>query len=84
MLLDENCTDNIVLLNDNQEPVELEQIATIPYNDEVYAILKPVIDVPGVADNEAFVFLLNYENQTIVLVEDENLCDVIFEKYENL
>ena len=38
-LFDENNTDNIVLYNEKEEPVEFEQIAIIPIEENVYAIL---------------------------------------------
>ena len=38
-IYDENNEENIVLYNENDEPVEFEQIAVIPIEDNVYVIV---------------------------------------------
>ena len=50
-LFDENNTDNIVLYNEREEEVEFEQVAIIPIIENLYAILKPVQKIDGVADD---------------------------------
>ena len=55
-LFDENNTDSIVLFDENGESVEFEQIAVVPYKGNVYAILKPVREMEGIAEDEALVF----------------------------
>lgn len=57
-LLDENNRDNIILCDERNEPVEFEQIAVIPLDWTIYAILHPVIPMPGMAENEALVFAI--------------------------
>ena len=42
MLLDEECTENIVMYDDKDQETEFEQIAIIPFNEKVYAILRPI------------------------------------------
>ncbi len=86
-LFDENNSDNITLYNDKDEAVEFEQIALIPMDEEVYAILRPVEAIEGVADDEAFVFEI-YEDEengeALKLVEDDNIIDKVFEEYNKL
>lgn len=86
-LFDQNNTDNIVLYNEKDEPVEFEQIAIIPQDDKVYAILRPTQKVEGVADDEAFVFEVVEDEEngdTIMLVEDDKVIDEVFASYNKL
>lgn len=83
MLLDENNTDNIVLYNGDNEKVEFEQIALIPYCEKTYAILKPALNMPGIADDEALVFVIDEvdDEDCLVIVEDDSVVDAVFEEY---
>lgn len=87
LLFDPENTDNIVLYNDKDEPVEFEQIAVIPLDDVNYAILQPVKKLEGVQDDEAFAFEVVEDEEngdTLQLVEDDELIDRIFEEYQEL
>ena len=83
MLFDENNTDPIVLYNGNNEPVRFEQIAVVPIDGRIYAILKPMGDFEGVAEDEALVFTITeYEDEeALVIVEDDAIIDAVFEEY---
>jgi len=85
MLLDESCNDNIVLYDDDGEPIEFEQIALIPIEETLYFILRP-IDMEGLEEDEAFVFRLieTDEDSTIDLVEDDEIVEKVFELYYSL
>lgn len=85
ILTDENDTDNIVLQNEDGEETEFEQIATIPLGDGVYCILRP-LGVEGVADDEAFVFELQDDDETesLEVVTDDELSAKVFEEYYRL
>ena len=86
-LFDANNTANITLYNEKDEPVDFEQIAIIPLNDRVYAILKPVAEVEGVADDEAFVFEVVEDEEngdSLRLVEDDKVIDAVFADYNKL
>ena len=85
-LFDENNVENIVLYNEKEEPVEFEQIAVIPLKEKVYAFLKPVMQIEGVKDDEAFAFeiLLIDGEESLRLVEDEKIIDKVFEAYDKL
>ena len=83
MLLDENCSDPIVLFDENNEEVAFDQIAVIPLNGDVYAILKPLGDFEGVAEDEALVFVIAEEDDEDVLqvVEEDEIIDAVFAQY---
>ena len=86
-LFDVNNSENIVLYNEKDEAVEFEQIALIPLNEVVYAILKPTQKVEGVADDEAFVFEIVEDEEngdSLKLVEDDKLIDEVFVEYNKL
>ncbi len=86
-LLDENDLGTIVLFDENDKEVEFEQIAIIPYEDEVYAILKPVKEMEGVAEDEAIVFLLDADEESddvLSVVEDDAIIDAVFDAYYKL
>ena len=55
-LLDENDSDPIVLFTDQNQAVEFEQVAVILWQEKPYVILKPLVAVNGITDDEALVF----------------------------
>ena len=83
MLLDENNTDNIKLYNEENKEVEFEQIALVPIEDKTYAILKPVENIEGIADDEALVFVIEEidDEDCLVIVEEDAIIDKVFEEY---
>lgn len=83
MLLDENNTENIKLYNEDNQEVEFEQIALVPIEDKTYAILKPVANMEGIADDEALVFVIDEidDEECLVIVEDDAIIDKVFEEY---
>ena len=90
MLLDENCSENITLFDEENKPVEFEQIALIPLDDCLFAILRPVNDT-SLAEDEALVFELTEDidedgdgDVSIHYVDDEDLANKVFEEYNKL
>ena len=85
-LLDENNTENIVLYNEDNEPVEFEQIALMPCEGKVYAILKPVGEGMGLAEDEALVFYIDVidDEECLMLAEDDRIIDLVFAEYYRL
>ena len=83
MIMDENNNENIIMYNEQNEPVEFAQIAVIPLNEQVYVILKPVGDVEGIGEDEALVFSIEeYEDEeALSLVDDDQTIDQVFEEY---
>ena len=83
MLLDENNDENITLYNEENQEVEFEQIALVPIENKTYAILKPVAQMEGIADDEALVFVIDEidDEDCLVIVEDDAVIDKVFEEY---
>ena len=87
-LLDPENSDPIVLFDENEKPVSFEQIALIPYQEKLYAILKPIEKMDGVADDEAIVFSFeeddSNEDQLLVVEENDAVIDEVFAIYNKL
>ena len=86
MLLDENNTENIKLFNEDNQEVEFEQIALIPVDEKVYAILRPLGGEEPLAEDEALVFAIEEVEDEDVLIPEENeeVVDAVFNKYYEL
>lgn len=86
MLLDENNTENIVLYDENNKETVFEQVAIIPLDDKIYAILKPVTEISGINDDEALVFMIEEldDEEVLVVVDDEEIVDEVFNEYYEL
>lgn len=82
-LLDENNTDPIVLYNENNEEISFEQIALVPMDGQIFAILKPIGDFEGVGEDEALVFTIAEDDgEEVLVVEDrDEVIDAVFEEY---
>ncbi len=85
ILCDDEDDGNIVLQSDDGIGSEFEQIATIPFQDELYCILRPVGEFfeSALEEDEALVFKLEEKDgdYSLTLVEDEGLGQLIFEEY---
>lgn len=79
-------SENVILYNDKNEPMEFEQIALIPYKENLYCILRPVQLLDGMDQDEAISFLIQEENGNVWLdvVDDEETIDNIFDIYYEL
>lgn len=82
MILDDDCTENIILYNEDNQPVEMEQIAVMNIDDVIYVILRP-LEEGVLAEDEALVFSLTEgeEESSLELCEDEAIVDLVFEEY---
>ena len=86
-LYDEDNNDAIILMNEKGEEIPFEQIALIPINAKTYAILKPMVQIEGVGENEGLVFSVevNAEGmEYLALVVEEDIIDQVFEIYFEL
>ncbi len=89
VLLDENNTAPIYMYDETGRQLQFEQVAVIPYGDEddLYAILKPITKLDGIADDEAIVFKVEEDDkgEAVLRVEDkEEIAIAIFDQYYNL
>ena len=84
ILLDENNREPIVLIDDSGRRISFEQVAIIPYNNQLYCVLKPIDRLENVADDEAIVFFVDEdeEGHTILRAEtNEETAIKVFEEY---
>lgn len=87
ILLDENNDSPITLFDENEKAVKFEQVAIIPDNENIYAILKPIDDMDGVADDEAIVFLVDFDedgHSLLTIEQNEETAIRVFDKYYTL
>lgn len=86
ILLDEDNDENIVLYDEDNVANEFEQIAVIPFDETIYAILKPVGEMPGVSEDEAIVFAVReFEGEFYLEIEaDDKIAEAVFDKYNAL
>ncbi|MGN0797370.1 MAG: hypothetical protein ACI4M5_04105 [Christensenellales bacterium] len=84
-ILDTNYDGTVTLYDGNGKAVEFEQIAVIPYDKRVYAILveKEIFD-KGELDEAGEVFELDAESGEIKPIEDVNIISNVFEIYDRL
>lgn len=84
-ILDENNVENIVLYDAQEKPIEFEQIAVIPLeNDKLYAILIPVTPMQGVEEGEGVLFEIDEQANDLSVVNDAKIIDQVLEKYQKL
>lgn len=86
VLLDEDNDDNIILYDENDQPNEFEQVAVIPFNGKVYAILKPVNCMEDVGADEAVVFCIEEFEGEYMLFPEQNdaVGEAVFNEYYSL
>ncbi|MBQ9792597.1 MAG: DUF1292 domain-containing protein [Clostridia bacterium] len=88
-LFDEDNNDPIFLFNEKGEKVEFEQIALIPVEERIFAILKPTDKIEGIGEDEALVFEVvegeeDEEDDYLNLVSDVEIIDKVFDVYNKL
>lgn len=84
MLFDEENGDNVTIYDEEGNPIEFEQVALIPIEEKVYAILKPVLPMEGVGEDEGLVFEIDEAEESLNLVVEEDVIDAVFAVYEQL
>lgn len=83
-LLDPKNDDTITLTDDENNQFEFDQVAVVPHENEIYALLTPHDHIEGIGEDEAVVMkVYTNENGEEVLesIVDDKLLDVIFDKY---
>ena len=87
VLIDEDNEDPITLYDENDKAIKFDQVAIIPMDDKLYAILKPIDEMEGVADDEAIVFYINEDGNgdaTLEIETDEPVAMRVFDEYYKL
>lgn len=83
-ILDENNDENVVLYDDENKPIEFEQVALIENKDKLYAILIPITPMVGVGEGEGVCFLLDEQKGDLSVVTNEKTIDEVLEIYQKL
>lgn len=87
ILLDEDNEDPVTLYDEADKAYKFDQVAIIPLDNKLYAILKPLDDIPGVADDEAIVFAINEKEageSSLIIETDESIAMRVFDEYYKL
>jgi uncharacterized protein YrzB (UPF0473 family) len=89
ILLDENNTDPITLVDTDGQSTKFEQIAVIPFEEKIYCILRPVSKIKEVdlKDDEAIVFYVDEESDeepALIVESDYEKATAVFDKYYDL
>ena len=81
-LLDpENC-ENIGLCGPDGEDVSFEQIAVIPLEGTVWFILRPVVPIGNMQEDQALVFFIEEEDEDrLILCEEADMISKVFDIY---
>lgn len=82
-LLNEKCDDNIILVFGDIE-IEFEQMALILVRNNSYAILRPITIMDGIDNDEGLVFLIDEIENKVILIEDEDVIDDVYDVYIDL
>ncbi len=85
-ILDENNFENIILMDDENKPIEFEQVALIPLERTglLYTILVPVTPMEGVSEGEGVMFVIDELKGTIEIERDDDIIDEVMAIYETL
>ena len=85
-ILDEGNVDNIILYDEEKNPIEFEQVAVIPLErtNKLYAILIPITPMQGVAAGEGVLFEINESKHDLKVVTNDKVIDEVLEIYQKL
>ena len=92
VLLDKDNRDPITLVDTSGRTIDFEQIAVIPFetrrgNRNLYCVLKPLDPIEGVADDEAIVFRVDWNEEGVSVIrveEDKEIAVSVFPRYSEL
>ena len=87
ILLDEENESPITLYNENDKAIRFDQVAIIPMEEKLFAILKPIDEMEDVADDEAIVFRVEEQESgesELVIETDEALALRVFDEFYRL
>ena len=85
-ILDENNTENVILYDADNKPIEFEQVALIPLErtGKLYAIMIPVTPMEGVNEGEGVLFVIDEIKGDIEIERDDAIIDEVLTIYKNL
>ena len=85
-ILDEKNMDNVILYDEENKPIEFEQVAVIPLERTgmLYAIMIPVTPMQGVNEGEGVLFVVDELKNTIDIERDDKTIDEVLSIYQTL
>lgn len=85
-ILDENNLENVVLYDEENKPIEFEQVALIPLERTglLYAIMIPVTPMQGVGEGEGVLFVIDELKGSIEIERDDATIDEVLTIYKTL
>lgn len=85
-ILDENNTENVILYDADNKPIEFEQVALIPLErtGKLYAIMIPVTPMEGVNEGEGVLFVIDEIKGDIEIERDDAIIDEVLTIYKTL
>ena len=85
-ILDENNMENVILYDDENNPIEFEQVAVIPLERTgfLYAIMIPVTPMQGVGEGEGVLFVIDELKGSIEIERDDAIIDEVLTIYKTL
>ena len=73
----------IEIIDDEGNVNEFLYIGMTEYDGKNYAFFQPCESVEGAEPDEVVLFEIDFNEKTLIPLEDEDLMDKIFEKFEN-
>ena len=73
--------ENVKIADEDGNEFEFEQIALVDYEGEYYVILDPVTKIEGIGEDEVYVFMIDENEDGLVLVEDIDVVEGVFKVY---
>ncbi len=88
-ILDVNDNSPVILFNQQGDEVAFDQIALIPFNEELYIILKPIEEMENVNEDEALVFVIEESDESedgvvLSVVVNGKIVEKVFDIYNGL
>ena len=83
-ILDENNHDYINTFDDFGNPIQFEQVAVVSLEEELFVILRENRDDIPVEEVLVFRIVINETNQELLLEENEEVVEEVFEEYYRL
>ena len=74
----------ITLYDENNNPVDFDEVAVIEYSGDFYALLQPVEPMEGLGEDEAIIFKIvqkDDETDEFEPVTDDGVLDAVFNEY---
>ena len=83
-ILDENNHDFINAYDDFGNPIQFEQIAVVSIEEELFVILRENSDDIPAEEVLVFRIIMNETNQELLLEENEEVVEEVFNEYYRL